>query len=241
MRWRALPHVARALLALAALVVLTVVYQVLRKPTEVFAVVPTSSKAPAATWSAYGVLFREHSTDLLTPELLAALVQAESAGDPLARTFWRWRWSWNPLDLYGPASSAVGLLQITDGTFAEARHLCIHNHRVAREGSWYNPRSCWFNFLYVRWIPSDAIEMTAAWLDQGVRETLGERLAATLPKHRRQLAAAIHLCGRGRGVSFVQHGFRPLPGEHCGQHSLTGYLARVNDLAAEFVRLAARD
>ncbi len=27
--------------------------------------------------------------------------------------------------MYRPASSAVGMYQITDGTFAEARHLCI--------------------------------------------------------------------------------------------------------------------
>jgi hypothetical protein len=236
--WRALPPVARALLALAVLAGLTVAYQVVRKPTELLAVVPTSAKAPATTWSTYGFLFRQHSTDLVSPELLAALVQAESAGDPLARTFWRWHWSLNPLDLYGPASSAVGLLQITDGNFAEARHLCIQGHRVAREGPWL-PRACWLNGLYVRWSPSDAIEMTAAWLDQAMRETLGERRARTTPERRRQLAAVIHLCGRRRGASFARHGFRTLPGERCGEHGLAEYLTRVGSLAAEFSRLAA--
>jgi hypothetical protein len=217
---------------------LTVLYQVLRKPTEVFAVVPSLAKAPAATWTAYGPLFREYATDVIPSRLLAALVQAESTGDPLARTYWSWRWSWNPLDLYGPASSAVGLLQITDGTFAEARHLCIHEHRVVREAPpWRSP--C-FDRLYVRWSPSDAIEMTSAWLDHSVRETLGVRLARTAPEHRCRLAAVIHLCGRGRGASFARHGFRALPGERCGDHDLAGFLERVGDLAAEFERLAAR-
>jgi hypothetical protein len=214
------------------------VYQVVRKPTELFGVVPPLTKAPRMTWSAYGPLFRRYSTDLVSPELLAALVQAESTGDPLARTFWRWRWSWNPLDLYGPASSAVGLLQITDGTFAEARHLCIHEHRVVREGPWSAP--C-IDREYVRWDPGDAIEMTSAWLDQGMREALGARAARTSPEHRRQLAAVIHLCGRGRGASFARRGFTALPGERCSEHGLAVYLARVSELATAFARLAASD
>src|SRR6267142_211412 len=47
-------------------------------------------------------------------ELLAALAQVESAGNPVARTYWRWRLSWNPLAIYQPASSAVGTYQMTD-------------------------------------------------------------------------------------------------------------------------------
>jgi hypothetical protein len=137
---RRLPPAALAVLALAAVAALTLAYQVARKPTELLGVVPTSARTPGSTWAAYGPLFREYSTDLVTPELLAALVQAESAGDPLARTSWRWRWSWNPLGLYGPASSAVGLLQLTDGTFAEARHLRVRDHRVVRpDGPWRDP------------------------------------------------------------------------------------------------------
>ncbi len=231
----------RALLALAVALALTTAYQVLRKPTELFAVVPTGAKTPRSTWSAYGALFREHSTDLVTPELLAALVQVESAGDPLARTYWRWRWSWNPLDLYGPASTAVGLLQITDGTFAEARRLCVRDHRVVREGPWRDAHACLFNDLYVRWVPSHAVEMTAAWLDQAVRETLGKHLARATPEQRRGLAAVIHLCGRRRGAAFARHRFRALPGERCGEHDLAGYVARVGDLAGEFARLAASE
>ena len=231
---------ARALLAVGLLCALAITYQLLRKPTETLAVVPTSAKMPSSTWSAYGALFREYSTDIVRPELLAALVQVETAGDPLARTYWRWQWSWNPLDLYGPASSAVGLLQITDGTLADARHLCIHQHRVVREDPWQGTRLCSPD-TYVRWLPSHAVEMTAAWLDQSIRETLRGNLARATLGQRRRLAAVIHLCGRRRGAAFARRAFRALPGERCGDHGLAEYLARVDHLTDEFGRLAASD
>jgi len=34
-------------------------------------------------------LFNEYSTATITPDLLAALAQVESAGNPVARTYWR--------------------------------------------------------------------------------------------------------------------------------------------------------
>ena len=74
------------------------------------------------------------------PELLAALAQVESSGNPVARTYWRWRFSWNPFELYGPASSTIGMFQITDGTFAEARPFCIRDiMSSSRSGPWHDP------------------------------------------------------------------------------------------------------
>ena len=61
------------------------VVQVIRKPTEVFAVGGSLAKVPAQTWQEYGPLFDAHSTAVVTPELLAALAQVESSGDK--RTF----------------------------------------------------------------------------------------------------------------------------------------------------------
>jgi hypothetical protein len=221
------------LLAVVSLAAVNFAYQVIRKPTELLGLVaPASPKLPGDTWSEYGELFEEHSTELVRPELLAALVQVESAGDPLARTYWRWRWSWNPLALYAPASSAVGVLQITDGTFAEASRLCIHDHDVAREGAWYDPRACWFNALYFRTVPGHAIEMTAALLHEQMTEILAGRSAS--PEQRQRLAALVHLCGRGRAPAFAQRGFRAGPGERCGDHDLDRYLDRVQALALAF-------
>src|SRR5947209_87821 len=73
------------------------VYQVVRKPTEMlFPVSGAMNKMPAETWQQYAPLFREYSTATITPELLAALAQVEGAGNPVARTYWRWRLTWNP-------------------------------------------------------------------------------------------------------------------------------------------------
>jgi hypothetical protein len=229
------------LLALAVLAGLNFLYQVTRKPTEslglVFAPAP---RAPSETWSRYGASFRAHATDLVRPEFLAALAQAESQGDPLARTPWRWRWSWNPLALYAPASSAVGLYQMTDAAFAEGRRLCVHDHRLARVGPWHDPSTCWFTVLYTRTVPGHAIEMTAARLHDYLVQALGPARAGRIgvgPRER--LAAVIHLCGPARGAAFVRRGFRTVAGERCGMHDLVGYLARVERFTRTFERRAA--
>jgi hypothetical protein len=63
------------------------IVQVVRKPAEVFVAVSGSlAKVPAQTWRQYGPLFDEHSTAVITPELLAALAQVESSGNPVAGT-----------------------------------------------------------------------------------------------------------------------------------------------------------
>src|SRR5712672_2636027 len=143
--------IAGALALLAPWAAVHGVYQAIPQPTELF--LPVSGaldKTPAETWRSYGPLFIEHSTAVITPALLAALAQVEGSGNPVARTYWRWRPARNPFEVYGPASSAVGMYQITDGTFTEAKRYCIHDHVVAEEGPWLDPSSCWFNALYSR-------------------------------------------------------------------------------------------
>lgn len=231
---------------IAATVVLVAVWasvnwivQVARKPSEMFFPVSGSlAKPPAETWRRYGPLFDEHSTAVITPELLAALAQVEGSGNPVARTYWQWRFSWNPFELYRPASSAVGMYQITDGTFAEARRYCIHNHLVVDDGPWHDPRSCWFNALYTRVVPSDAVEMTAALLDRTVARTLeSNRIAGTSLKQRQDLAAVIHLCGAGVGNAYARGGFRFRGDQRCGDHNVHRYLAQVNLLKRQFAAM----
>jgi hypothetical protein len=222
------------------LAALNIAYQVARKPTEllglVFAPAPLT---PAETWTRYGSAFRAHATHLVRPELLAALAHAESQGDPLARTTWRWRWSWNPFALYGPASSAVGLYQMTDAAFEEGRRLCIHDHQLARAGSWLDPQACWFPALYFRTVPGHAIEMTAARLHDHLVQTLGpERAGRIGVRPRERLAAVIQLCGPARAAVFVRRGLRVAAGERCGAHDLGAYLARVDRFTLTFERLA---
>ena len=219
------------------------IVQAVRKPAEIFGAVSGSlAKPPAETWRQYGLLFNEHSTAVVTPELLAALAQVESSGNPVARTYWRWRFTWNPFKLYEPASSAVGMFQITDGTFAEARRYCIHDHVVVEDGRWDDLHSCWFNALYTRVVPAHAVEMTAALLDRTVARIIARNNITTASLQQRQnLAAIVHLCGDGAGDRYARRGFRLRAGQRCGDHDPRRYLAQVNELKRQFVLLAAAD
>jgi hypothetical protein len=212
------------------------IYQVIRKPSELFfPVSATLNKTPAETWREYAPIFRKYATAVMTPDLLAALAQVEGSGNPVARTYWRWSWTTQPFEMYRPASSAVGMYQITDATFAEARRLCIHDHAVVQDGPWSDWHSCWFNSLYARVIPAHAVELTSAYLDRSVMLILQRhRIAfATLPR-RQQLAAMIHLCGAGAGDEFAARGFQLIDGERCGDHDARSYLARVTDMKSVF-------
>jgi len=132
------------------------------------------------------------------------------------------------------------MFQITDGTFAEARRYCIHDHVVVEDGPWHDPRSCWFNTLYTRVMPGHAVEMTAALLDHTVTRTLGRNRIATASLQQRQnLAAVIHLCGGGAGDAYAHRAFRLRPGQRCGDHDARRYLAEVNAVKQQFARLAA--
>jgi hypothetical protein len=216
-------------------------YQVVRKPSELFFPVSESFyKDPAETWRAYGSLFERHSTSVMTPDLLAALAQVEGSGNPVVRTYWQWTLTLAPFEVFRPASSAVGMYQITDGTFALARRYCIHRHRVVPEGPWYDFRSCWFNELYTRTIPSHAVELTAAYLDRGVARIL-QRYAvqdATLLQ-KQILAAMMHLCGAGAAAEYARRGLRFAPGQRCGSHDARGYVGRVTRMQGRFAALAA--
>lgn len=219
------------------------IYQVVRKPSELF--FPVSGvlyKTPTETWRTYSPIFRRHSTATIPPELLAALAQVEASGNPIARTYWRWRLHSDPFEVYRPASSAVGMYQITDGTFAEARRYCIHDHVVVQDGPWNDWKSCWFNWLYTRTIPSHAVELTSAYLDRSIARILarhGIQQASAQQKH--ALATLIHLCGAGAGNRFVARGFRLAPGQRCGDHSAQGYIDKVATMQRVFERLATRD
>jgi len=231
-----------ALLAACVALAINGVYQVVRKPTELF--FPVSgvlAKTPQESWREYGLAFRRYATPTIAPELLAALAQVEGSGNPLVRTYWRWSWAPRPFDLYRPASSAVGMYQITDGTFAEARHYCIHDHAVASDDApWYSLRGCWFNAFYMRTVPSDAIELTSAYLDRRVGEALRTRKgSAPTLREKQKLAALIHLCGPGVAGPFVRRGFAPAPGQRCGTHDVRTYLARVESMERTFAALAA--
>lgn len=245
--WRAFgsaPKVMKVITSVVVVLTLSLainwIYQVIRKPSELFFPVSgTLYKTPSATWRQYAPIFRKYATNVITPDLLAAIAQVEGSGNPVARTYWRWSWTSQPFEVYRPASSAVGMYQITDGTFAEARRYCIHNHTVAEDGPWNSWRSCWFNSLYARVVPSHAVELTSAHLDRSVAITLERhRMASAALLHKQELAAVIHLCGAGAGDDYARRGFRLIDGQRCGNHDVRAYLAHINAMKDVFDRLA---
>jgi Transglycosylase SLT domain len=237
-KFEAIPTAMRIILiciaVLAVFSATNLVYQILRKPTEVFALIPgESNKAPIETWRQYAPLFREYSTASISPELLAALAQVESAGNPIARTYWRWSLTSDPFAVYQPASSAVGMYQMTDAALSEAQGYCILQHTVVETG-------CSATLLHSRVVPRHATELTAVFLDRNVAAILGHRQNTRIGRQQREeLAAVIHLCGTGPAKAFARRGFRLMPGERCGDHDVAAYLAQIVAMKRRFLHLAA--
>jgi hypothetical protein len=219
---------------LAAVTLANLAYQAIRKPTELlFFVGNRLDKEPAETWRSYAPLFRTFSTRAIPPELLAALAQVESSGNPVERTYWRWRFSFNPFAIYRPASSAVGLYQMTDGAYAEAARSCIRDNAVTDSG-------CGFSGFTIRAIPSHAIELAAVYLDRHVAEVLARVPEVKASAQQKQdLAAFIHLCGAGPATAFARRRFQMSADERCGDHLVASYVAKVNAMKRQFSRLAA--
>lgn len=212
-----------------------IAYQVAQKPTELFFPLATTfDKMPGETWRTYGDLFREYSTAAIAPELLAALAQAESAGNPVAHTYWRWRWSWRFFDIFAPASSAVGLYQMTDAAFSDARIYCIKEHKVVLAAN------CWHTRFYTRVLPSHAIELTAINMDRYVNAILvGLPKVKATAQQKQDLAAILNLCGAGLANAYARRGFKMAPGARCGDHEAAVYVAKVDDMMKVFRKLAA--
>jgi hypothetical protein len=231
---RAVRIVWLAALVLAAFSLANLVYHVVRKPSELlFFVGGALDKEPIETWRQYEPLFHTYSTSTITPELLAALAQVESTGNPVARTYWRWQLSWNPFAVYKPASSAVGMYQMTDAAYAEAARYCIRGNAVV-------DTDCGFAGLHTRAVPSHAIELAAVYLDRNVAAVLARAPdPAASPQQKQDLAAFIHLCGAGPASAFAHRGFQMMAGERCGDHLVAAYLAKVNAMKRHFLRLAA--
>jgi hypothetical protein len=243
--WRPAPRPAKFIMAALVILVLWLginwIYQVARKPSELFFPVSgTLYKSPAVTWAEYAPIFKKFSTEVMTPDFLAAIAQVEGSGNPVARTYWRWSWSPQPFEVYRPASSAVGMYQITDGNFAEARRYCIHDHAVVADGPWNDWNSCWFTSLYARVLPGDAVELTSAYLEHSVASILERHRIASAPlQHKQMLAALIHLCGAGAGDEFARRGFKLADGQPCGDHQARAYIQRVEAMQGVFRSLGS--
>jgi len=189
---------------LAVFCAANLVYQVVRKPTEMFFPVSSAmNKTPAETWRQYGPLFREYSTTSITPELLAALAQVEGAGNSLAKTYWRWRLPGIPLRFINRLERRC-MYQMTDAAFARHDGIAFRHHTVVEDG-------CWLNGLYTRVLPSHAIELTAVFPRPQPRRGSARRPNAIANQQQKQaVAAMIHLCGAA-SPPFTRRGFHLTP------------------------------
>jgi len=90
-------------------------------------------------------------------------------------------------------------------------------------------------------LPTHAVELTSAYLDRSVANTLARhRMASATLKHKQELAAVIHLCGAGAGDGYARRGFRLIARQRCGDHDARLYLAHIKAMKGVFDRLAAR-
>jgi hypothetical protein len=237
--FRRLKQLSLILLLLLALPTINWIYQASRKPSEFLSFFDSYFiKTPVQTWASYKDDFRKNATSTITPDFLAALAQIETNGNPIASTFWRFQPSKGLGSMYAPASSAVGLFQITDPTFKQIQEICINDGEVEKMGKWHEFNKCWWNRFYSRLIPQHSISMTAAHLEQETQRVLSRvRKRASRPQ-RQALAAIIHLCGTGKGLRFARGGFRPGNPAKCGSHSTPLYLSRLKRYQRLFQRIS---
>ena len=133
-----------------------------------------------------------------------------------------------------PASSAVGLFQTIDGAYTEARGSCVRDNVVVDS-------RCGFESLTFRVIPSHAIELTAVYLDRHVAATLARAgVVSASPAQKQDLAAFIHLCGSGPATAYARRRFHMIASERCGDHLVAAYVAKVDAMKREFLRLAGQ-
>jgi hypothetical protein len=122
---------------------------------------------------------------------------------------------------------------MTNPAYTEASRDCIREHAVVGA-------DCWFNSLYIRAVPNHAIELAAVYLDRNVAGVLASAPDTTVnPQRKQDVATLVHLCGAGPARAFVRRGFEVMAGERCGDHLVASYLAKVNAMKRQFLRLAA--
>ena len=130
------------------------------------------------------------------------------------------------------------MYQITDGTFREAKRYCIHDHVVVEDGRLERLNSCWFNAsIRASAEPRGRADCRTAGSQRHAHAGTPAAPSATLRQSRIWPPSSISV--ERERARLRRRGFRLTPGQRCGDHDVAGYLADVNALKRQFLRLAA--
>lgn len=207
---------------------LNILIGVIRKPAHLLN--PISKffyKVPSQTWQSYRGEFKEYETDIMDAAFLAALAQAESSGNPIATAYWHFSFKQDLLSIFQPASSSLGLYQMTMDTFKDAKRFCFSEDGIRVDENRANLKACWKNNFRFRFSAADSIQLTSARLHYYTNVALSNYKKTLSKTTKQQLAAIIQLCGPGRAKEFIRNGFSLKQMKACGSHSVPNYVSRV--------------
>lgn len=202
---------------LLALAVLNLGYHLVKNPIHVLSFFShPMNKTPHQTWSAYQDIFLKEARGRISASLLAALAQVESLGNPFAAPDWRVGLSTDLTQIYQPASTAFGLLQITRGTFQQMLSSCE-----------YLGVECPTPTFATRARVRDSVVLTSAYLDLTSQQQLGS-LYSKVPEDKIvQHASVVHLCGKEVGLRLIKNNFEAKWLSRCGSHVPHLYIRKV--------------
>ncbi len=207
---------------------LNVLIGVVRKPAHLLN--PISKffyKVPSQTWQSYKTEFKQYETDIIDASFLAALAQTESSGNPIATAYWHFSFKQDILSIFQPASSSIGLYQMTLDTFKDAKRFCFSEDGIDVDQNRSNLKACWRNNFRFRFSAADSIQLTSARLDYYTKTAISNYKKTLSKTTKQQLAAIIQLCGPGRAKDFINGGFSTKRMRPCGSHSVSNYVSRV--------------
>ncbi|MFK8138140.1 MAG: transglycosylase SLT domain-containing protein [Bdellovibrionales bacterium] len=192
---------------ITTLVIGKISYQIYQAPSVMFKPLEQYfMKTPKQTVSSYMKDFTRAENRKIEAEFLAAVVQQESSGNPLATTDWGFRWSLNPVNWYRPFSSATGAFQITRPTWQTYLRACKNLCDPPR----------WATRLSV----GDSSALVSNWY---FKKLLENRLIGTRSKRSRTFLSILHLCGQRRAERWLRNG-HSLKKMRCGYHRVSKYI-----------------
>ena len=214
---------------------------VIRKPAHLLTpITKYFYKVPSETWNSYQGIFTSYETETLDAPFLAALAQAESAGNPIATPYWEFNFQQDILSFFRPASSSLGIYQMTYDTFQDAKRFCFVDGKIVMDLNKKELKNCWSNDFKFRFSVTDSVHLTSARLSYYTESILTKYRKKASIKQRQQTAAIIQLCGPGKGEQFARSGFAVNQMGSCGSHSVAAYIKRVFKYKQTFVTMAER-